>query len=131
MMIKKNRKKTQAKFPVPIPLVALVLVLAGLSLVYVCLQSRTETLGREIKLLEVARDRLRDQLVRDQCEWARLQSPSNLEQALKMHGLVMTWPNRDQIVRIRYDGSLDTLRGLESRPGSRVARADRIVMNVN
>ncbi len=130
-MIKKNRKKTQAKFPVPIPLVALVLVLAGLSLVYVCLQSRTETLGREIKLLEVARDRLRDQLVRDQCEWARLQSPSNLEQALKMHGLVMTWPNRDQIVRIRYDGSLDTLRGLESRPGSRVARADRIVMNVN
>jgi hypothetical protein len=131
MMIKKNRKKTQAKFPVPIPLVALVLVLAGLSLVYVCLQSRTETLGREIKQLEVARDRLRDQLVRDQCEWARLQSPSNLEQALKMHGLVMTWPNRDQIVRIRYDGSLDTLRGLESRPGSRVARADRIVMNVN
>ncbi len=130
-MIKKNRKKTQAKFPVPIPLVALVLVLAGLSLVYVCLQSRTETLGREIKQLEVARDRLRDQLVRDQCEWARLQSPSNLEQALKMHGLVMTWPNRDQIVRIRYDGSLDTLRGLESRPGSRVARADRIVMNVN
>jgi hypothetical protein len=131
MMIKKNRKKTQTKFPVPIPLVALVFVLAGLSLVYVCLQSRTETLGREIKLLEASRDRLRDQLVRDQCEWARLQSPSNLEQALKQHGLVMTWPNRDQIVRIRYDGSLDPLRGLDSRQASRMARADRIVMNVN
>lgn len=130
-MAKKNRKKTPAKFPVPIPLVALVLVLSGLSLVYVCLQSRTETLGREIKQLEAARDRLRDQLVREQCEWARLQSPSSLEQALKTHGLVMTWPGRDQIVRIRYDGSPDPQRGMDSRPASRVARADRIVMNVN
>lgn len=130
MMAKKNRKKGQAKFPVPIPIVALVAVLAGLSLVYVCLQSRTETLGREIKLLEASRDRLRDQLVREQCEWARLQSPSSLDQALKSHGLVMTWPGRDQIVRIRYDGSPDT-RGMDTRPVSRMARADRIVMNVN
>ena len=130
-MVKKNRKKGQVKFPVPIPVVALILVLSALSLVYVCLQSRTETLGREIKLLEASRDRFRDQLVREQCEWARLQSPSSLEQALKLHGLVMAWPSRDQIVRIRYDGSLDTLRGYEGRTASRVARADRIVMNVN
>lgn len=130
-MVKKNKKKGQMKFPVPIPVVALVLVLASLSLIYVCLQSRTETLGREIKMLEAARDRFRDQLVREQCEWARLQSPSSLEQALKQHGLVMTWPSRDQIVRIRYDGSLDTQRGYESRTASRVARADRISMNVN
>jgi hypothetical protein len=128
-MAKKNRKKGPVKFPVPIPIVALVAVLAGLSLVYVCLQSRTETLGREIKRLEASRDRLRDQLVRKQCEWARLQSPSSLDQALKTHGLVMTWPARDQIVRIRYDGSPD--RGMDTRPVSRVARADRIVMNVN
>ena len=129
-MAKKNRKKGPVKFPVPIPIVALVAVLAGLSLVYVCLQSRTETLGREIKKLEAARDRLRDQLVREQCEWARLQSPSSLEQALKTHGLVMTWPARDQIVRIRYDGTPDS-RGMDARPFSTVARAGRIVMNAN
>ena len=128
-MAKKNRKKGQPKFPVPVPLVALLLVLVGFALVYVCLQSRTETLGREIKGLEAARDRLRDQLVREQCEWARLQAPSSLEQALKAHGLVMTWPGRDQIVRVRYDGSLDSLHGYESRPVARVARSDRIVMN--
>lgn len=129
-MAKKNKKKGPVKFPVPIPIVALVAVLAGLSLVYVCLQSRTETLGREIKKLEASRDRLRDQLVREQCEWARMQSPAKLEEALKTHGLVMTWPARDQIVRLRYDGTPD-VRGMESRPYSTVARAGRIVLNAN
>jgi len=129
MMAKKNRKKGQAKFPVPVPLVALLSVLVAFALVYVCLHSRTETLGREIRGLEASRDRLRDQLVREQCEWAKMQSPSSLEQALKVHGLVMTWPGRDQIVRVRYDGSLDTLHSYESRPLARVARNNRIVMN--
>ncbi len=129
MMAKKNRKKGQTKFPVPIPLVALLVVLVGFALVYVCLQSRTETLGREIRGLEASQSRLRDQLVREQCEWAKMQSPSSLELALKSHGLVMTWPGRDQIVRVRYDGSLDTLHGYETRPSARVARNNRIVMN--
>jgi len=128
-MARKNKKKGQAKFPLPIPMVMLVIALAGFSLVYVCLQSRTEKLGREIKELESARDGLRAQFVQEQCEWAKLQSPSRLDQALKAHGLVMTWPGRDQIVRVRYDGSLDPSRRFDSRPASRVARSDRIVMN--
>ena len=128
-MVRKNKKKGQARFPVPLPLVTAILAAAGLALFYVCFQSRTETLGREIKRLEAARDSLRDQLFREQCEWARLQSPSSLAQALSNHGLVMTWPGRDQIVRVRYDGSLESPRGYELRPPSRVARADRVVMN--
>lgn len=129
MIARKNRKKGQARFPVPIPLAALIVVLSGFALLYVCLQSRTERLGREIKKLEADRESLRDQLVQEQNEWARLQAPANLDQALKAHGLVMTWPNRDRIVRLRRDGSLDLPRGPEWRPASRVARADRIVMN--
>lgn len=129
MIAKKNKKKGQAKFPVPVPLVAFLVVMVGFALVYVCLQSRTETIGREIRGLEAARDRLRDQLVREQCEWAKMQSPSSLEQALKSHGLVMTWPGRDQIVRVRHDGSLDTYSGYEPRTTARVVRNTRIVMN--
>ncbi len=128
-MAKRNKKKGQANFPLPIPLVILVLILSGFALMYVCLQGRTEKLGREIKALETARDNLRDQLVREQCEWARLQSPSALEHSLKAHGLAMTWPSRDQIVRIRYPGGRDSLQGLEGRPASRLARADRVAMN--
>ena len=128
-MAKRNKKKGQANFPLPIPLVILVLVLSGFALMYVCLQGRTEKLGREIKALETARDNLRDQLVREQCEWARLQSPSALEQSLKANGLVMTWPGRDQIVRIRYNGGGDSLQNLDVRPPVRLARADRVAMN--
>ena len=128
-MAKRNKKKGQARFPLPIPLVMLVLVLSGFALMYVCLQGRTEKLGREIKALEAARDGLREQLVREQCEWASLQSPSSLEQSLREHGLVMTWPGRDQIVRIRYGGGLDTLHGQTLRPASQFVRSDRIAMN--
>lgn len=128
-MSRKNKKKGQMKFPVPIPVVMLILVVASFALVYICLQSRTEKLGRDIKTLEVARDALKDQLEREQCEWAKIQAPYSIEQALKTHGLVMTWPGRDQIVRVRYNGSVDTPFGIELRQASRLARANRVVMN--
>jgi hypothetical protein len=86
-------------------------------------------LGREIKKLEAQRGQLREKVIKEQYEWARLQSPANVEKALKEHGLVMTWPSRDQIVRMRADGSIDTLMGPDPRPGGRLARLDRIVMN--
>ena len=128
-MARKNRKKGQSSLGFPIPLVAVLVAIAGLSLVYVCLQSRMESLGREIKTLEARRDQLRDKVVREQCNWARLQSPSSIEQALKSHGLVMTWPGRDQIVRARYEGLSDTVSGTLPPPVSRLGRTDRIVMN--
>jgi hypothetical protein len=109
---------------------ALLLVgVAAFALAYVCLQSRADTLGRDIKALEVKRDQLRERVVKEQSIWARMQSPANLEQALREHALVMTWPNRDQIVRVRVDGTIDGYAGPESRPSTRTARADRIVMN--
>jgi hypothetical protein len=110
-------------------LVLVVVIVVGVSLVYLCMQSRTEALGREIKALEAKRDQLRAKAVKEQCEWARLQSPANIERALKEHGLVMTWPARDQIVRIRADGSVEPPTGIESRGHGRYARVDRIVMN--
>jgi hypothetical protein len=126
-MARKNRKKGQAGLGFPIPLVVALVAIAGLSLVYVCLQSRMGSLGRDIKVLEARRDQLREKVVREQCNWARLQSPSSIEQALKAHGLAMTWPGRDQIVRVRYDGVSDAFTG--SLPSPRLGRTDRIVMN--
>jgi hypothetical protein len=102
---------------------------AAICLVYVCIQSRTEALGREIKKLEAQRDHLREKVVKEQCEWARMQSPANVEKALKEHGLVMTWPGRDQVVRLRADGAIDAMMGPEPRTPGRYARVDRIVMN--
>lgn len=128
-MMRRNRKKKQAGFIFPAPLALVLAVVAGVSIAYVCMQSRTEALGREIKQLEVKRDQLRDKVVKEQCEWARMQAPASVEKALKEHGLVMTWPSRDQIVRLRTDGSIETVLGGDPRTSSRHGRVDRIVMN--
>lgn len=128
-MARRNRKKTQAGFVFPIPLAVVLVLLAGLSLFYVCLKAKTEALGQEIKALEALSVQLRQDVVREQCAWAGRLSPASMEQALKVHGLVMTWPGRDQIVRLRTDGTIDGSAGPETRPPVRYARLDRVVMN--
>ena len=119
----------QARSMFPARLAVVLVLAAGLALVYVCMKSRTDALGREIKQLEVKREQLRARLVKEQCEWAKLQAPGSLEKALKEHGLVMTWPGRDQIVRLRADGTIDPMTGPEPRTSGRYPRVDRIVMN--
>lgn len=128
-MARRNRKKNEAGFARHLPLALLLAVVVVFGLGYVTLQARAEILGKEIKGLEAHRDQLRDQIVKEQCVWARMQAPASLERALREQGLVMTWPNRDQIVRVRADGSVDGYAGPETRPASRYARTDRIVMN--
>lgn len=128
-MARRNRKKVQAGFVFPAPLAVMVVALAGLAIVLVCLKARTEGLGQEIKALEVRRDQLRLEVVKEQCEWARMLAPASIEQSLKLHGLVMTWPGSDQIVRVRADGTIDNRGAPGMRAPSRYARVDRIVMN--
>ena len=128
-MARRNRKKNQAGSVFPAPLAVILAVVAGLAVFYVCLKSKTEGLGQEIKALEVRRDQLRQDIVKEQCEWARLLSPASMEQALKSHGLAMTWPGCDQVVRVKADGTIDSMGVPEMRSRSRYARVDRIVMN--
>ena len=128
-MARRNRKKNDAGFVNHLPWALTLALGVAFALAYEHLHERTESVGRELKALEIKRDQLRDQILKQQYAWARLQSPVNLEQALREQGLVMTWPDRDQIVRIRADGTVDGLTGPEGRPLTRVARTDRIVRN--
>ncbi len=128
-MARRNRKKNDAGLIPYLRMALLLAIIVAGAVGYVYLQSRTERIGNEIKALETRRDQLRDRIVKQQFAWARLQSPASIEQALREQGLVMTWPNRDQIVRVRADGTIDSFAGPESRTPTRYARTDRIVMN--
>lgn len=128
-MARRNRKKNDAGFVNHLPWALTLALIAAFALAYVHLHDRAGAIGRELKALEIKRDQLREQILKQQCAWARLQSPINLEQALREQGLVMTWPNRDQIVRVRADGTVDSSSGPESRTPTRYARVDRVVMN--
>ena len=119
-MARRNRKKRKDGFVFPAPLAVALAVLAGLSLLYLWLNVKTDTLGLDIKALEVKGEALRARLIKEQCEWAQMQSPANMEKALRNHGLVMTWPNMDQVVMVRADGSvIEGLAGKGRSPGSR------------
>ncbi len=128
-MIRRNRKKNDAGFVNHLPWALTLALGVAFALAYEHLHERTESVGRELKALEIKRDQLIDQIHRQQYAWARLQSPLSLEQALREQGLVMTWPERDQIVRIRVDGTVDALTGPENRSLNHYARTDRIVLN--
>lgn len=79
---------------------ALIVVLGAVGLGYVGIETKCDTLGREIKRLEVERTRLQEDLSRDRGEWARLSATGSVEEALKKHGLVMNWPTSEQVVRL-------------------------------
>lgn len=128
-MAKRNRKKTQEGFLFPAPLAAFLALLVGLGVVHLCMRTSAESIGRDIKALEVRRDQLRDRMLKAQLAWAKTQSPSNIDRALKEHGLVMTWPGRDQVVRVRADGTIEHMAAPERGRGERYVRVDRVVMN--
>jgi len=128
-MLRRNRKKNDAGLVNHLPWALTLALAATFALAYIHLHQRIDCVGRELKALEVKRDQLSEQIVKQQYAWARLQSPISLEQALREQGLVMTWPNRDQIVRVRADGTIDSSSGAEGRTVSRSGRSDRVVMN--
>lgn len=127
----RNRKKTVEGFFFPIPL-ALVLVLAGtLSLTYLWLCGRATTLGKRIinlerQLAEVEKHRLNEEF-----KWSNMKSPHNIEQALKLHQLDMSWPDKTRVVRLSAPNPA-SIGKINVRPSSvRTSKSDQIRIAMN
>jgi hypothetical protein len=98
-MARKNRKKMEG-FTIPIPFAGLAAVAAVLGLVYIWLGCRCEALGREIKALELSGAELKARLVFEEARWASRQSPHGIQSALSARKIDMSYPRRDQTVRL-------------------------------
>ncbi len=97
----RNRRHVESRAgSVPASVAALIVALGAVGLGYVGIETKCDTLGREIKRFEAERTRLREDLSRNRGEWARLSATGSVEAALKTHGLVMSWPAADQVVRL-------------------------------
>jgi len=129
-MARKNRKKrTMDGFMFPAPFAGVVVVIATLALAYVWLCGRCETLGREIKALELRNFALGKMYMKEEYKWTRLKAPENLERILAELNIPMTWPRRDQVVRL-YDS--EALAELPMAPSENVltyVRREGVVMN--
>lgn len=112
MSTRKKRKSQKAEVRVPFPVfianIVIVVMVLGLSYMWLC--ARCDALGKEIKHKESELSASVKRLVNEQEKWARLTSPANLERSIRSYGLNMVMPPERQIVRIVERGSdRDTL----------------------
>lgn len=130
-MARKNKKKNINGFIFPTPFAGVVGLISTLALAYVWLGCRCESLGREIKALERNRSVLVERYRKEECGWSRMKSPPNIEKALAQHNILMSWPRRDQVVRL-YLYDPHTLRDASMKMVDNVltyTKVERFVMN--
>ena len=101
---RKNRKQVHG-YNFPVPFAGAILVLSSLALVYVWLGCRCESLGKDIKELEVKKSILDKKYLNEEYRWIKMKSLGNIEKTLAKSGITMTWPRRDQVVRIYEERS--------------------------
>lgn len=123
-MRKRNRKiKKNDGFLFPVPFAGIFVVLVAVGLGYVGLGCRCQSLGQELKKLEVAREELNKAYQQELYKWTSLKAPPNLARELAKYGIKMTWPSSRQVVRLGEHEVLADPWDLDT--GRRYARLDR------
>ena len=125
-MQRKNKRKPSGGYLIPMPFAVMLVVISGLALFYLWLCERCDAVGQDLKALEGRRISLQKSYLNEEYRWANLRSPANVDMLLKKHGLTMTWPSRDQIVRLT--GTHDLL-SQEVAEMARYRGLERVVMN--
>jgi hypothetical protein len=87
-------------FMVPVPFAIVVLLIAATALAYLWLGCRCDSLGKDIKLLEARKAELAKKCENEEYKWMRMKSPCSIEEALNKFGISMTWPGKEQVVRL-------------------------------
>lgn len=135
-MTRRNKKKKgKDGFIFPVPFTGAVVVLSALALGYVWLGCRCESLGRELKALEIEKAVLSREYLNEQYNWARMKAPGNIEKALAKHNIIMTWPRGDQVIWLYDTGILHDqvaeagLRRAQIEDVMKLARLERVIMN--
>ena len=126
---RRNRKKRSEGFLLPAPFAVALVAVSVLSLCFLWLRVRCETLGQDLKNLEVRKATLQRNYLNEEFRWSNCKSPLNIEKALRTHGLIMAWPDKDQVVRLAEVTEAREYLTKDITPPAAEASADRIVMN--
>jgi len=107
-----------------------VVVLAvSVALSYWFMDSKSAQLGQEIRKCEQKYSALENERVREESRWNEKKTPEKLERAMLQHGILMTYPTPDQVVRMDgngrpFPGQLALARFQRTRnAGERVAKS--------
>jgi len=128
-MANRNRKRTTSGgYMIPVPFALFTVVISVFALGYLWLGIQSEELGRELKKLEASLTNLQKKRQYEEARWANVKAPREIEKALSMHHLSMTWPGDVQIVRMSSADIVEALAETES-PRRLPAPIQRVAMN--
>jgi len=102
--MRRNRKRqARVKF-LPIPAAGIIVLTASVALSYLFMDSKSAQLGQEIRKYEQKFSSLENERVREEARWNEKKTPEKLERAMLQHGILMTYPTPDQVVRMDGNG---------------------------
>ena len=100
-MARRNRKNGHEGNRMMFWGVSISAVIAVVAMGYLSLYNTCENIGRQIKKLEHERAELHKRVVNEERNWAMARSIGNMEQLMENHGIVMSWPEERNIIRLR------------------------------
>lgn len=83
--------------------VSIGILLAVLAMAYLSIFNTCENIGREIKKLEHEKAELHKRVVNEERNWATARSTPSMERLMAHHGIVMSWPEEQNIIRLRVE----------------------------
>jgi hypothetical protein len=122
MKLQNTKRAVSAKGIVPIRLAILIVLAPALCLGYLSLDSKCETMGKELKALDREIVDLNRKCLNEELRWMSMKSPGEIDKALRRWHLTMTWPDEQQIVRVSRSDMNDAL-----EPGRRMQRITQYV----
>jgi len=81
--------------------ISLLLIVASTAMVYLSLYNSCERIGRNIKKMEHQCAELHKRVVNEERNWAMARSIANMERLMDAHGIVMSWPEEKNIIRLQ------------------------------
>ena len=107
-MERKNRKNGHEGNRTVFWGVSLGVLVTALAMVYLSLFNTCDHIGRQIKKLEQERAELHKKVVNEEHNWAMARSIGNMERLMAVHGIVMSWPEERNIIRLPGAGAEET-----------------------
>ena len=100
-MARRNRKNGHEGSRMMFWGMAVGMLAAALALVYLGLYNTCDEIGARIKQLEKDQAELHKRVVNEEHNWAIARAAPNLERLMARHGIEMTWPAQQNIIRLR------------------------------
>ena len=102
--MRRNRKRQVRAHFLPRTAVGVIVSMVTVALIYWFVDSKCTLLGQEIRKHEQKYVALDNERVREAARWDEKKTPEKLERAMLQHGLAMSYPTAEQVVRMDQGG---------------------------